>query len=44
MPIDRINYLANRFVASICIKGAIPHNGIYDRKEELKIDFIFAYN
>jgi len=39
MPIDRINFLANKFAASICgIKGAIPHSDeIYDNfKEEMK--------
>jgi len=39
MPIDRINFLANKFAASICgIKGAIPHSDkIYDNfKEEIK--------
>jgi len=39
MPIGRINFLANRFAASICgIKGAIPvSDDIYDQfKEELK--------
>ena len=38
MPIDRINFLANKFAASICgIKGAIPHSDeIYDNfKEEI---------
>jgi len=36
MPIDRINFLANKFAASICgIKGAIPHSDdIYDNFEE----------
>jgi len=39
MPINRINFLANKFAASICgIKGAIPHSDeIYDNfKEEIK--------
>jgi len=39
MPIDRINFLANKFAASICgIKGAIPlSDEIYDNfKEEIK--------
>jgi len=39
MPIDRINFLANKFAASICgIKGAIPHSDeIYNNfKEEMK--------
>ena len=39
MPIDRINFLANKFAASICgIKGAIPHSDeIYDNfKEEIE--------
>jgi fructokinase len=39
MPIDRINFLANKFAASICgIKGAIPlSDEIYDNfKEEIE--------
>ena len=39
MPIDRINFLANKFAASICgIKGSIPHSDeIYvNFKEEIK--------
>jgi fructokinase len=39
MPIDRINFLANKFAASICgIKGAIPHSDeMYDHfMEEIK--------
>jgi len=38
MPVDRINFLANKFAASICgIKGAIPlYDDIYDQfKKEL---------
>jgi len=39
MPIDRINFLANKFAASICgIKGAIPHSDeMYDNfMEDIK--------
>ncbi len=39
LSIDKINYLSNKFAASICsIKGAIPNNGgIYETiKEELR--------
>ena len=41
LPIDRINFLANKFASYICsIRGAIPHSDeVYESfKEELKTE------